>query len=280
LRKRLIVLGLGLCMAVSAAALWLSHTPAPAQEAASQSAPRSVPQFTDFSHWAVILVAGDYRAHSGAPSRVFDNARHDLADGFAKIGFSKANMVQFSVDYDDGTQHSDIADIATAMQAVAARAKDGCLIYFTSHGTPDGIIIGNAVLGPGQMKEMVNNACGSRPSVIVMSACFSGQFVAPLMGDNRIILTAARPDRTSFGCGEMDHYTFFDDCFLRSLDMAGDFPSLGELAQRCVAQREIEMKATPPSDPQISVGPQMVFTTKWRDAPQPAVPPPSEFPSR
>ncbi len=272
------MLGLGLCMAVGAAVLWLSHGPAPAQEAAVQSAPRSVPQFTDFSHWAVILVAGDYRAHSGAPSRVFDNARHDLADGFAKIGFRKANMVQFSVDYDDGTQHSDIGEIASAMQAVAARAKDGCLIYFTSHGTPDGIIIGNAVLGPSQMKEMVNNACGNRPSVIVMSACFSGQFVAPLMGDNRIILTAARPDRTSFGCGEMDHYTFFDDCFLRSLDMAGDFPGLGELAQKCVAQREIEMKATPPSDPQISVGPQMVFATKWRDAPQQPSDPANGFP--
>ena len=55
----------------------------------------------------MILVAGDYRAHSGAPSKVFDNARHDLAKAFAKIGFNNANMVQFSVDYDDGTQHSE-----------------------------------------------------------------------------------------------------------------------------------------------------------------------------
>jgi hypothetical protein len=30
------------------------------------------------------------------------------------------------------------------------------------------------------------------------------------------------------------------------------------------------MKATPPSDPQISVGPQMVFTTKWREMPAPS----------
>ena len=35
----------------------------------------------------------------------------------------------------------------------------------------------------------------------------------------------------SFGCGEMDHYTFFDDCFLRAMPMASDFPSLGGLAQ-------------------------------------------------
>jgi len=279
-KKRLVALGLGVCVVVAAAALWLGHGPAPAREAGQQAETKSVSQYADFSHWAVILVAGDYRAHSGAPSKVFDNARHDLADALAKIGFSKANMAQFSVDYDDGTEHTDVAQIATAMQTVAARAKDGCLIYFTSHGTPDGIIVGDAVLGGAQMRDMVNSACGSRPSVIVMSACYSGQFVSPLMGDNRIILTAARPDRTSFGCGEMDHYTFFDDCFLRVLAIAGDFPSLGGLAQRCVAEREAQMKATPPSEPQVSVGPQMVFTTKWRDVPQPGGAPTDGFPAQ
>ena len=32
-----------------------------------------------FSDWAVLLVAGDDHAHSGAKSQVFDNARRDLA---------------------------------------------------------------------------------------------------------------------------------------------------------------------------------------------------------
>ena len=232
-----------------------------------QLAEEAGPPPTDFSHWAVLLVSGDNRAHSGNPSAVFDNARHDLADAFAKIGFRKANMVQFSVDYDDGTQHTGIGEIATAMQSVAARAKDGCLIYFTSHGTPDGIIVADSVLGPSQMRDIVNNACGSRPAVIVMSACYSGQFVTPLAADNRIIMTAARPDRTSFGCGEMDHYTFFDDCFLRAMPLAGDFPSVGGLAQQCVAAREQEMKLSPPSEPQVSVGPGVVFTLRWREEP-------------
>jgi len=261
LGKRLAILGLGLCAAVGAVALWLAHGPAPAQEAR----PRPQSQFVDFSHWAVVLVAGDYRAHSGAPSKVFDNGRRDLARAFAKLGFSPANMAQFSVDYDDGTQHAGISEIAAAMQSVAARAKDGCLIYFTSHGVPEGIIVGETVLEPDQMREMVGSACGSRPSVIVMSACYSGAFVAPLQSDNRIIMTAARPDRTSFGCGEMDHYTFFDDCFLRALPLASDFPGLGGLVQKCVAEREVQMKATPPSEPQVNVGPGVVFTLRWRD---------------
>jgi hypothetical protein len=253
------ILGLGL----AGAGLWLLHQPAPAA-AGEAPAPSNL---TDFSNWAVLLVAGDYRAHSGAPSKVFDNGRRDLAAAFTKLGFRKANTLQFSVDYDEGTDHVSIPDIASEFQTLANRAKGGCLIYFTSHGTPTGMVMGDTLLSPAQMHDMVSSACGNRPSVIVMSSCYSGQFVAPLQADNRIIMTAARPDRTSFGCGEMDHYTFFDDCFLRALPMAGDFPGLGGLVQQCVTMRERETKATPPSEPQVSVGPNVIFTLRWRDAP-------------
>jgi hypothetical protein len=261
LKKGLIALGVVLTVALGGAALWFldGSTSASSRE----TEPRS--GLVDFSNWAVVLVAGDYRAHSGAPSKVFDNARHDLALAFAKIGFRPANMVQFSVDYDTGTQHTTIPDIAAAMTSVATRASSGCLLYFTSHGTPTGMIVGDTVLGPGQMRELVNSACGDRPAVIVMSSCYSGQFVAPLQSENRIVITAARPDRTSFGCGELDHYTFFDDCFLRAMPVANDFPGLGALVQQCVAVREQEMRATPPSEPQVSIGPGVVFTLRWRD---------------
>jgi len=265
LKAKFIALGVVLAAALGGAALWFFDGAGSA--VSKEAAKETQSNLVDFSHWAVVLVAGDYRAHSGAPSKVFDNAVADLTGAFTKIGFSKTNMARFSVDYEDGTQHTSIPDIATAMQQVAARAKDGCLIYFTSHGVPGGIIVDDKVLSPSQMQDMVNTACGERPAVIVMSACYSGQFVTPLAGANRIIMTAARPDRTSFGCGEMDHYTFFDDCFLRAMPMAGDFPGLGGLVQQCVAEREVQMKATPPSEPQVSVGPGLVFTTKWRDGP-------------
>jgi len=264
--KKLVALAILLCVALGGAALAIFTPPEPAHS--TEAAPAS--NLSDFSHWAVVLVAGDYRAHSGAPSKVFDNALHDLAAAFGKIGFNKANIQQFSVDYADGTQHASGPEIATAMQGLTARASDGCLIYFTSHGTPQGIVIGDAILGPNQLHDMVASACGNRPSVIIISSCYSGQFVAPLQGDNRIVMTAARPDRTSFGCGELDHYTFFDDCVLRALPLAGDFPGLGGLTQQCVAERERLMKATPPSEPQVNVGPNVVFTLRWRDMPAPA----------
>src|SRR5437868_12188435 len=115
--------------ALGGAALWFfdGAGSASSKEAAKETQTQS--SLVDFSHWAVVLVAGDYRAHSGAPSKVFDNGRHDLAEAFAKIGFNKANMVQFSVDYDEGTQHTGIPDIAAAMHEAAAKAKAGCLIY-------------------------------------------------------------------------------------------------------------------------------------------------------
>jgi hypothetical protein len=47
--------------------------------------------------------------------------------------------------------------------------------------------------------------------------------------------------------------------------MASDFPGLGGLVQQCVAEREVQMKATPPSEPQVNVGPGVVFTLRWRD---------------
>ena len=261
MKRTLIALAVVLGLGAAGTGALLLHQPAPA----AASAP-ALSDLTDFSNWAVVLVAGDYRAHSGAPSKVFDNARRDLATAFARIGFRRSNMAQFSVDYDEGSEHVAIPDIASSLQSLAGRARGGCLIYFTSHGAPTGMVMGDVLLSPAQMKDMVNAACGARPSVIVMSSCYSGQFVAPLQGENRIIMTAARPDRTSFGCGEMDHYTFFDDCFLRALPMAGDFPSLGGLVQQCVAEREVQMKATPPSEPQVSVGPGVIFTLRWRDS--------------
>ncbi len=212
-----------------------------------------------FSDWAAIFVAADNHAHSGAPSEVFDNARRDLASAFAKAGFSPGNIVQFSAHPQDyPTQRLMLAtpdQIGVGLNAVTARAKGGCLVYFTSHGGPDGIIVlSGSFLSAAGLAQMVDEACGDRPTVVVVSACFSGAFIPPLSAPDRMILTAARPDRTSFGCGESDKYTFFDTCMLQTLPTAHDFPSLGRAVQNCVAKRETEMGLSPPSEPQVWIG--------------------------
>lgn len=213
-----------------------------------------------FSNWAAIFVAGDDHAHSGARSEVFDNARRDLALAFARAGFSPAYMAQFSVHPQDYPTQRVLPAIPTVMAdtltRLAAQANGGCLVYITSHGGPDGLIVlGSDVFTSAGVAGMIDDACGQRPTVVVASACFSGAFIPPLSAPNRLILTAARPDRTSFGCGESDRYTYFDACVLGELPTAHDFPALGRSVQACVASREQDTGVSPPSEPQMWIGP-------------------------
>ncbi|HTI66005.1 MAG TPA: C13 family peptidase [Caulobacteraceae bacterium] len=217
-----------------------------------------------FAGWAAVVVAGDFHAHSGAPSEAFDNARHDVAQALVKAGFDPSHVQQFSVrpqNYPgENLQPSDPALIDNALIALAQQAKDGCLLYFSSHGAPTGIVVGQTpdgqavLLSPDALSKMVDRACGSRPTVVILSACFSGVFVKPVSDVNRAVFTAARPDRTSFGCGESDRYPYYDDCILSSFPKVGDFQALATTTKDCVAAKEVATGMKPPSEPQISVG--------------------------
>ena len=210
------------------------------------------------SDWAAIVVAGDWRAHSGAPSEVFDNARHDVGKALLAAGFSAANLREFSVRPDrypaDQPLKADVETVVDQLATLTARAQGGCLIYFTSHGSPDGIVVGDRIWIPGGLGRLVDQTCGQRPTVVIIAACFSGVFVPDMDGPNRMVLTAARPDRASFGCGESDHYTFFDTCLLQTLPRIHDFAALGPGVQACVARRESDLGASPPSEPQLKIG--------------------------
>ncbi len=115
------------------------------------------------------------------------------------------------------------------------------------------------ILPPELMDQMISDACGKRPTIVIISACFSGVFVPALADPHRMILTAARPDRSSFGCSESDKYPYFDTCMLESLPQAHDFVALAPKVQACVADREQQIGASPPSEPQVFVGAQLRF---------------------
>ena len=66
--------------------------------------------------------------------------------------------------------------------------------------------------------------------------------------------SAAAADRSSFGCGESDHFTFFDACVVESLPQARDFADLGKRAIACVAKRETKEAVDLPSNPQLAIG--------------------------
>ncbi|MFN4092024.1 MAG: C13 family peptidase [Brevundimonas sp.] len=209
-----------------------------------------------FDGWAVAIVAGDWRG-GNQPIEAFDNARRDLVQGFLDAGFSRDTMVDYSL-------RPDVPNPTTAQQALAGitevtgRATRGCLLYFTSHGSPAGIVFGPSMtLAPADMARLVRGWCGDRPTVVVMSACYSGVFKEALSGPNRIVMTAASRVTSSFGCGADSKYPYFDGCVLESLPKASDFLTLSHATRACVTRRETEENLTPPSEPQVFIGANM-----------------------
>jgi hypothetical protein len=215
---------------------------------------------TPFAGWAVVVVAGDDQgAHDGAPTRAFDNARRDVAAALERRGFSPGNIAQFSLHPDlypaDHAARTALGPVAARLRELASSATEGCLVYFTSHGSPDGVVVNNRIVPPATLAAMIGGACGSRPTAVIVSACFSGVFLPALAAPDRFVFTAARRDRSSFGCSENDRYPFFDGCIIEDLPRARDFVDLADEVKRCVAAREDSEGMRPRSQPQLFVGP-------------------------
>jgi len=225
----------------------------------------------DFSNWAAIVVAGDFHAETGEPSEVFDNGRATIARQLVDLGFSPANIAQFSVRPErypsDHARPSTLPNIADGLRDAAGRAPGGCFAYFTSHGSDDGIQMGEGEITPRQMAKLIDQACTGRPAVVVVSACYSGVFVRRLKGPDRIVLTAAAADRPSFGCGATDRYTYFDACAVEWLPKAGDFVAFANRTIDCVRSREKTEKVEIASHPQLAVGRNAELFPRWSAKP-------------
>ncbi|MBW3559047.1 MAG: C13 family peptidase [Proteobacteria bacterium] len=216
-----------------------------------QAAPTPAP----FSDWAAIVVAADWRASNGRPTAAFDNARRDVSTALIRAGFRRENLRSYAVEPSAGVGETNPRNVFVGLTELARKAPGGCLVYMTSHGSPDGIVFGrNGQLPPAVLGRLLNATCRDRPTVVMISACFSGVYVPALSAPDRLVVTAARRDRTSFGCGEDDTYPFFDGCVLENFPRALDFLALARGVQACVARRETELKLSPASEPQISAG--------------------------
>lgn len=210
-----------------------------------------------FDGWAGAVIAADWRDGGGRPIAAFDNARRDVTRGLLAAGLPRETLVDYSLRPDA----ADPVTVAEALQGVAevtGRASRGCLLYFTSHGTPQGMVFGpDQTLAPADMANLVRQWCGARPTVVIVSACYSGVFVNALSAPNRMVLTAASRERTSFGCGAEETYPWFDGCVIEALPAANDFLALAAGARACVARKEQEAGIALPSEPQLFVGAEM-----------------------
>lgn len=168
-----------------------------------------------------------------------------------------------------------VTNLERALAGVAARMdveQDILLLYLTSHGSEEHLLFVNQPplplrqLSPARLRVALDEA-GIGWRVIVVSACYSGGFIEPLANPRTLIITAARADRTSFGCGNSANATWFGQAFLvDGLNHDPDFRRAFRQARRQIAERE-QAGDYEPSTPQWSAGEEISgYLASWVEA--------------
>jgi hypothetical protein len=147
-------------------------------------------------------------------------------------------------------------------------ARDLVVLYLTSHGSRDAELTTDLPnyddlrqISATGLAEGLERA-GIRRRVIIISACYSGSWIKPLASDDTIVITAARADRTSFGCSDDRELTYFGEALLKGpLASGASLSESFEAARRRVAGWE-NAEHGKHSEPQAFVGRNM--SAIWR----------------
>src|SRR5260370_636177 len=205
--------------------------------------------------WQAVLVAGD----DAEP--VFDNAVDSLAQGLGTSGVPVSDIHRLSASRtprDSGIERASAGRVVQRIVSLRPPPGAGCLVFITSHGQ-QGRGIWLAYSGdyrhPASLAQALSIGCAAVPTVVILSSCYSGAFTAgPMRAPNRVVLSAARADRPSFGCQADRTYTVFDECLLGALPRASTWRAVYAASLGCVRTREKELGVLP-SEPQPAAGP-------------------------
>jgi hypothetical protein len=175
---------------------------------------------------------------------------------------------------------SNLESALDGLAQVMDPAQDILLLYITSHGSEEHDLLIDLpplpldTIGAQDLADILR----TRPfkwKVVVVNACYSGGFVPPLRGAGTLVLTAARADRSSFGCGSDSDITYFGRAWLvDGLNHTPDFIAAFTQARAEIRQWERRDQLVP-SEPQIDVGSGIALQlAAWRKhvAPGPVVP--------
>ena len=219
--------------------------PPPSTQSQLAAAPLPANGAIPASRWHALLVAGD----NSSPA--FANGVDTLRDRLSALGIKDVRLLFAG----DPARLSSSTNVRNALSTLGGEA---CLVFVTSHGEERGFFLrpDDRLLSPAAFERALSAGCGALPTVVIVSACHSGTFINDqTQKPNRIIMTAAAADRTSFGCGADDDYTYYDQCLLQTLD--GPVATWRELAlgtRSCVDTLERRLGVRDASRPQLFVG--------------------------
>lgn len=157
---------------------------------------------------------------------------------------------------------SNLAFVLKGLATKMNKDEDILFLFLSSHGGKEAYFttsffqFENTGIYANEIREILDQT-QIRNRVILLSGCYSGSFIPALQNDNTLIITAARKDRTSFGCSNEYEYTFFTEAYFReAISKNRTLTKAFEMAEKIVHQREKaqQIKTNEYSLPQIYIG--------------------------
>ncbi|CAD7736714.1 hypothetical protein LMG31886_24680 [Xanthomonas hydrangeae] len=166
--------------------------------------------------------------------------------------------------------YDNLYDTLAAVGKRMDRKEDALLLFVTTHGTEDHALYVQVdeneedFISPQDLRKALDDA-GIGNRIIVLSACYSGGFIPALRSPDTLILTAARADRPSFGCGNTSNATYFGQAWLIDAMNRSDDPLAAfDMAKAAITARE-KQDGQLPSLPQQSLGKRIApVLARWR----------------
>ena len=163
----------------------------------------------------------------------------------------------------EGAPLATLSTLRRALRDVAARMdleQDILFLALSSHGSDDwSLSVSNGALpltdlSSTQLAALLEES-GIKWRIIAISACYAGGFIDALRNPQTIVVAAAAPDRTSFGCSDDRDLTYFGEAFYRdSLPHAASLRDAFDTARHRIAERERLEQVDELSDPRAWFG--------------------------
>jgi len=143
-------------------------------------------------------------------------------------------------------------------------AKDVLVLYLAAHGSREAALqtdlpdyTGLKPISASYLSRQLATA-GITRRVVIISSCYAGTWKPFLASPDTIVIAAAAPDRTSFGCDDQRTYTRFGQAFINGLGTPGRSLEQVFNAARQEVERDERSSSGLPSNPESFVGSRMM----------------------